>query len=281
MRKIGIVDDDPGIVNILEDIIGDHFEGIIIDTASTGQAAVEMILETRPDIVLLDYLLPDQDGLEVIRQTRSYHQPLFVMISEVSDKAMIAKAYNEQIEFFITKPINVIEVTSVLRRVMDYEAVTKTLDQFDSAIQAIRQSQEPNQVHSAAENDRLRSLFSRLGIMGSSGCDDLMRAVHWVTRQERSYNLSEMYMELSTEPGHEENVYALKKRIRRVIAKVFRSMASLGNDDFMNPLFEKYAGRLFDISEVHKEMRYLQGNSVMQGKINIRQFIESIVVLID
>ncbi len=281
MRKIGIVDDDPGIINILEDIIGDHFDKISINTASTGQAAIDMILKNRPDIVLLDYLLPDQDGLEVIRQTRPYYQPLFIMISEVSDKAMIAKAYNEQIEFFITKPINVIEVTSVLRHVIDYDAVTRTLDQFDSAIKAIRQSHVANMPHSISENERLKHLFSKLGIMGISGCDDLMRAVLWVMKQDRSYRLSEMYLVLSSEPGYEENVYTLKKRIRRVIARVFRSMASLGNDDFMNPLFEEYAGRLFDISEVHKEMRYLKDTSTKQGKINIRQFIESIIVLID
>ena len=281
MLKIGIVDDDPGIVNILEDIIGDHFDGISIYTASTGRLAVDMILKNRPEIVLLDYLLPDQDGLEVIRQTRRYCQPMFIMISEISDKAMIAKAYDEQIEFFITKPINVIEVTSVLRRVIEYDAITRTLNQFDSAIKAIRQSPSLNLSHSTTDMDKLRNLFSKLGIMGISGCDDLMRAVLWVMMQQRSYSLSEMYQELSSESEHQENVYAFKKRIRRIISRVFRSMASLGNDDFMNPIFEEYAGRLFDITEVHKEMRYLKGNSVKKGKINIRQFIESIIVMID
>jgi two-component system response regulator YcbB len=58
-------------------------------------------------------------------------------------------------------------------------------------------------------------------------------------------------------------------------------MAALGIEDSMNPIFENYSGQLFDFSEMRKEMKYLLGKSKIQGKINIKQFIESSIVLID
>ena len=66
MITIYIVDDDLSIVNILKDIVNKYFEGALIGTASNGTDAVKEIKELKPDIVLLDFLLPDKDGLQII-----------------------------------------------------------------------------------------------------------------------------------------------------------------------------------------------------------------------
>lgn len=278
MNKICIIDDDLSIVNILKDIVSEQFKELEICIATSGKSAVEIVLRERPDILLLDYLLPDSDGLEVIRKVKEHYHPLIVMISEVSDKEMIAKAYDEDIEFFITKPINVIEIRAVLSRVIEYQNALHTFDYLDNAIHNMQQMRS---VKPLTDEQKFRRFLDKLGVSGSAGCEEIIKAVTWVRKQQGDYKLSDMYLELIHQTGDTEHVYALKKRIRRVVTKAFKSMAILGIDDFMNPLFEEYAGRLFDFKEIHQEMRYLQGKSKHHGKINIRQFIESMSILID
>lgn len=283
MMHMLIVDDDSSVANILKDIIAQHFDDVTTSTAMTGQEAVNRILGEQPDIVLLDYLLPDSDGLNVIRQVRGVVNPSIVMISEVSDKQMIAKAYQEKISFFITKPINVVEVVSVVGQVIESQKAFRTLKAFETAILQLNPSRQGRTGDEPSSDERaLKKIYSRLGILGMSGCDELIRAVLWAKRQKRDYALSEMYGALA---GQDEMLsldeQAVKKRISRVIAKAFRVLATMGIEDPFNPVFEDYSSQLFDYGELRAEMKLLKGTSDRPGKINIKQFIESSVVLIE
>lgn len=278
MNSICIVDDDASIVNILKDIITDNFDDVKIYTAESGIEAVETINEYRPDILLLDYLMPDYDGLQVLRKIMPENRPAVIMISEVSDKQMIGKAYDEKISFFITKPINVIEVVSVLKKVIEHYNLRAALSQFESVIQGIKK-QERVKAPGKSDAQKLRRLYSKFGISGTSGYDDLIQAVIWAKNQKEDYTLMELYMAL-LEDEDDQNFYAMKKRIRRIVTKAFKSMAALGIEDNLNPVFDEYALQLFDYGELRKEMQYQQGLGKDQGKINIKQFIEGSIVLI-
>ncbi len=285
MLHVMIVDDDVSIVNILKDIVSQHIENASIGTASSGKEAIQQIKDEQPDILLLDYLLPDCDGLQVIRQIRHASQPAIIMISEVSDKQMIARAYNEEISFFITKPINVVEVVAVINQVIEHRMVRKTLNQFEMAIKGLNNKhiQMPDDADHSVK--KLKKIYSRLGIIGVSGCEDLVKAVLWAKKQRVDYSLSEMYSALVDHEGElssdEQQVYAVKKRINRVITKAFRVLASMGVEDPYNSVFENYSSQLFDYSELRLEMKLLEGTSNKPGKINIKQFVESSIVLMD
>lgn len=287
MKTIYIVDDDPSIVNILEDIINKYFTGALIGAASNGTDAIKEIKEFKPDIVLLDYMLPDQTGLQVIRSVRDKYCKGVVMISEVSDKQMIAKAYKENIEFFISKPINVIEVVSVIKKVLEHLEIKSALSQFEKTINNLKINLEPKTENSLMQNNsatdelKLKKLYSKLGLIGSNGCDDLIKAVLWAKQKKSDYVLSEMYLSLVDDQTNYKQIDAVKKRISRVITKAFKSMASLGIEDFMNPVFEEYSGRLFDFAEMRKEMNYITEKSKYSGKINVKQFVENSIVLIE
>ena len=285
MKSIYVIDDDVGVLSILEDIIRDYFPGAFVGSSMSGEDGVKNILESKPDLILLDYLLPDMDGLNIIRKINKEYLPAVIMISEVSDKKMIAKAYNEKIEFFINKPINVVEVVSVIRRVIELQEIKGALNRFDKVYSSIMNNIEMrgNSGFSDESSDeqKLRRLYSKLGIIGSSGCEELIKGVVWAKSQYGEYLLSSMYMHISESLNEEQNSHSIEKRIRRIISKSFKSMAALGVEDSMNPIFENYSGQLFDFSEMRKEMKYLSGKSKSQGKINIKQFIESSIVLID
>lgn len=281
-NSIFVVDDDKGIVNVLNNIINENFPNEFVGMATTGNKAIKEISSLKPDIILLDYLLPDKDGLDVIREIQTLYFPTIIMISEVSDKNMIAKAYNHNIEFFINKPINVIEVITIInkakRNIMMKNIINSFKDTFSNIdyLTKLENNSSDNYV-----KNKIKKFYSRLGIIGETGCDDLIRAIIWVNRFDgNKYKLSDMYKALVDNPKDKTQLYAVEQRIRRTISKSFNIMASLGIEDYMNPVFENYGPQLFDFNELRKQMNYLRGNSLKQGKINIRKFIESSIILI-
>ncbi|HPB67835.1 MAG TPA: response regulator [Candidatus Omnitrophota bacterium] len=69
-KKILIVDDDPEVLEILERKL--KLEGFEVFIAAEGQAAVERAVKERPDLILLDIVLPDIDGSEVVQRIRTH-----------------------------------------------------------------------------------------------------------------------------------------------------------------------------------------------------------------
>lgn len=85
-----------------------------------GEDGGFLIEKEKPDIVIVDLLMPGKDGLTLVREYKSkYPHIQYIMLSQVSSKDMIAKAYENGIEFYISKPINAVEVKSVLKKVIN------------------------------------------------------------------------------------------------------------------------------------------------------------------
>lgn len=282
MHTIFVIDDDESVVNILKDVLQKHFPSSFTGFAMNGNEAVTKLLEVRPDIVLIDYLLPDKDGLQIIKEVKQVYQPSFIMLSQISDKAMIAKAYHENIEFFISKPINVIEVISVVERVMKYNQANQTISQLESIFhQKLTQPESPSYLLSESNDlEKLKKLYSKLGIIGNNGSTELIEAVLWVKEKGIDYSLSDLYTAIAKSHG-ELQAEAVKKRITRVVNKTFKSIVHIGMEDNLNPIYENYATQLFNFAEIRKEMQCLKGKGTISGKVNIRQFIESSIVIIE
>ncbi len=87
--KVLAVDDDPDILDLLEISLEDEFEVI---KAATGQEALSSVTKEKPDVIILDYMLPDTTGVEICRQLRNnplyLHLPILMLTGkgEVEDK---------------------------------------------------------------------------------------------------------------------------------------------------------------------------------------------------
>lgn len=118
--SIMIVDDDVVSRSMLHDIIESCGIGELAGMAEGGIEGARMIMDLRPDVVLIDLLMPDQDGIETVAKLKhGGYTGKFIMISQVENKEMVGAAYQNGIEFFIHKPINRVEVEHVLSKVND------------------------------------------------------------------------------------------------------------------------------------------------------------------
>lgn len=125
--KYYIVDDNLATVKTLENIVRTRDLGTVSGFTTDPKTAMEEILEDPPEIVLVDLLMEGIDGITLVQKIREKNNDIaFVMISKVSDKGMVQRAYTAGIEFFINKPINIVEVERVLTNVSEKSACSSS-----------------------------------------------------------------------------------------------------------------------------------------------------------
>jgi two-component system, OmpR family, response regulator len=115
--RVLVVDDEPMLSDLLSMAL--RYEGWDVKTASTGNAAVRAARDYRPDAVVLDVMLPDIDGLEVLRRLRG-HRPdvpvLFLTARDaVEDRIAGLTAGGDD---YVTKPFSLEEVVARLRALL-------------------------------------------------------------------------------------------------------------------------------------------------------------------
>jgi two-component system OmpR family response regulator len=120
VARILVVDDEPNITELVGAAL--RYEGFAVDTAATGHQAIERVEAARPTLVLLDVMLPDEDGFAVLRRLRDRAGDLPVIFLTARD-ATADKVGGLRLggDDYITKPFSLEElvarVRAVLRRV--------------------------------------------------------------------------------------------------------------------------------------------------------------------
>ena len=111
-----LVDDDPVIVRLLE--VNFRLEGFEVDTAASGIEAVEKARADRPDLVLLDVMMPGVDGWEACRRLREAPGLADVPIVFLSARAQendVARGYALGVVGYVTKPFDPQELIETVR----------------------------------------------------------------------------------------------------------------------------------------------------------------------
>jgi two-component system response regulator YcbB len=278
-----IIDDDSSIIRILENIIEKNHLGLVIGKSENAEKGIKEIIEFRPDIVLIDLLLPKDDGISIIKKIRKIDKSIsFIMISEVNSKEMISKAYSSGIEYYINKPINVIESIEIINRVKEKRNNIELINSYEK-INFKKSRNDREEI-----DNSLDIIIEKLNKVGATGKGkvDLANIINYIIR---SGNKSEFYNENMTYfYKYLSNYYletykikikekTIKQRVRRSTIDSLESIASLGLEDYFNSTFENYSSTLFRFAEVRKEMNYLKGLSRIRGKIDIKRYIGGII----
>lgn len=113
-KTILVVDDEPHIVLGLKDAL--EFEGFRVVTAATGGEAVEVHRRERPDAVLLDLMLPDQNGYQVCQQIRLLDTAVpVIMLTAKSQESDKIRGLDSGADDYVTKPFSVGELAARIR----------------------------------------------------------------------------------------------------------------------------------------------------------------------
>lgn len=108
-----VVEDDPSVKNLMTTTLRTHEYHFL--TAQNGQSAIMEASSHNPDVVLLDLGLPDMDGIEVIRNIRSWSNMPIIVISARSEDADKIEALDAGADDYLTKPFSVEELLARLR----------------------------------------------------------------------------------------------------------------------------------------------------------------------
>lgn len=276
--KIYIIEDDISVISVLEDIIEQNELGTICGD-NDGEAVEQyQVLALDPDLILIDLLMPGKDGIQIVRELREAGcHAKFIMLSQVSDKDMVAKAYTAGVEFFIQKPINLIEVCQVIRNVrtqLDNERALKAIQQ----VFAVRSAPASAQQRPAYDRQRrrMKAILSQLGMAGEKGAQDIIELCVLLLQEHTGVSqigMSNLCARLNDSPRTTE------QRARRALEKGLKHIASLGLEDYNNETFVRYSARLFPFQEVRSEMLFQQGKGDLRGKANLKTFLDGLMIL--
>lgn len=109
-KRVLLVDDHPKILKFLE--IDLTLRGFEVFSASSGRQALEMVKTARPDIMLLDMVMPEMDGFEVLSKLRVFSQVPVIAFSASPEKQ--DSAIRLGADDFVPKPL---DMTSLVTRI--------------------------------------------------------------------------------------------------------------------------------------------------------------------
>lgn len=260
-----IVDDDRSILKILTKIIDTNKLGKVIGTQTESTAALSEMIYLEPDICLIDCLMPLMDGNTLVRKLKaSCPQIRVIMISQVSDVDIIGESYTSGVDFYISKPINHIEVQAVIRQVLEKIEILKTLETLKSALHT---GQYRRKEDNLIQHQRI---LTQLGISGELGSKDILTICGFFNTQSTSPMTMDINHILIT---HGLDPKISKQRIRRALGIALRNLANLGLEDFYNDSFQHYTSSLFDFENMKIEMDKLRGKSNRTPRIDVDKFI--------
>jgi DNA-binding response OmpR family regulator len=114
--RVLVVDDEPMVCEVLARYL--EKEGFSVDTAEDGQQALSSFERARPDLVLLDLMLPRIDGLEVFRRIRAQAPTAVIMLTARGEETDRVVGLELGADDYVTKPFSPREVVARVRTVL-------------------------------------------------------------------------------------------------------------------------------------------------------------------
>lgn len=303
-----IVDDSLAVRAMLSEIIISEGLGTVEGEAEDGiDVDCELLNNKNIDILLIDLLMKERDGLETIRAITPHFKGKIIMISQIDQKDTVAEAYLLGIDHFITKPINKYEVVSVIQNEIKHYLQEKSIENIQQSlisltnfhhssimekpIESNMTSVIKHEVHTSGIVHSGNTILMELGIVGESGYYDLLNIIEYLFKLEVNCkdkfqfpSLKQLFEQVALEHCSSSNnkncinkeAKASEQRVRRAIHQALNNLASIGLTDYGNPIFEKYASKFFDFTQVRMKMLELDGKKThnVPSRLNVKKFIE-------
>jgi putative two-component system response regulator len=163
-EKILIVDDETGARAALEFLL--RREGFEVRDAADGPAAIQECASFRPDLILLDIVMPGMDGFEVCRrikatpETRLTPVVLITGLTGTEDRIM---GINAGADDFLSKPIDLNELLARTRSLLRLKQYTDELENAEAVLFSLAHSIEARDPYTHGHCERLAEMSARMG----------------------------------------------------------------------------------------------------------------------
>ncbi len=119
-KKILIVDDDPGVCGLLSEFL--TIKGYETLTAEDGQDGFEKAVQSIPNLIFLDILMPKMDGWQALTHLRDHEKtkdiPVVMLTAKGDTDALLKSETAHAVDYFI-KPVNLEELAAFIKRYID------------------------------------------------------------------------------------------------------------------------------------------------------------------
>ncbi len=180
--KILVVDDTPANCRLLNDLLTAHGYDVVV--ATDGQHALDIAATASFDIILLDVVMPGEDGFQICRKLRDNPQNAMlpiVMVTSLDSKDDRIKGLEAGADDFLSKPINIHELIARVRSLMRIKRLYETVEAQRKELAEWATSLETRVSEEVANNNklmRLKRFFSPqlADLIVAGGADDPLKS---------------------------------------------------------------------------------------------------------
>jgi two-component system response regulator (stage 0 sporulation protein A) len=147
--KVMIVDDNKEFVNLLSMYIDSQEDMEIVASAYDGKYAVDLLKEKKPDILLLDIIMPEKDGLTVLEEIvkeNNISKPVTIVMSAIGQERITQKAISLGATYYVVKPFDMETLVQRLRELIQSETQSPSMNYTKSTINSGNTSNVPVEV---------------------------------------------------------------------------------------------------------------------------------------
>jgi len=119
-KKILVVDDERHIVRLVQ--VNVERSGYQVVTAFDGKEALKKVESEKPDLIVLDVMMPHMDGFEVLKRLKADDQTKdipVVMLTAKAQDADVFRGWASGVDCYLTKPFNPIELLTFVKRIFE------------------------------------------------------------------------------------------------------------------------------------------------------------------
>jgi two-component system response regulator MprA len=162
-ERILIIEDDEAILKVLRRVLS--YEGYQVDTALDGQSGLNLVREIVPDVIILDWMLPGMDGLEVCRRLRAASNMPILMLTAKDTIQDRVQGLDAGADDYLVKPFELDEllarIRALLRRTQTERAQVLTFADLVLDISTRQASRKGRIISLTAKEYELLELFMR------------------------------------------------------------------------------------------------------------------------
>ncbi len=234
--KVLIADDNKDFCDVLKSHLGNKDDIEVVATAYDGTEAYYKILETKPDIALIDSIMPRLDGLgllDKLNQQQPEKRPVCIILSSLSQEKISQRAFELGADYYILKPF---DMDSLINRIRQFKTTAQPVSNITSFTQAKTTDFAKKETVSSSYNleTKVTNILHEIGVPAH------IRGYHYI-REAIMMSVNDMdvlnYITKELYPSIAKKCNTTPSRVERAIRHAIEVAWNRGKIDAIDSLF--------------------------------------------